>query len=155
MSDCAYCVANYLVNMIVLKKNSRVKSWISDGSRKAKSWFFYAGQKLPPPLRAGSKVMQKTADILLSRQMSAQKAKWMWHGRGNIYNTHRGGFTCQSFSETSGSTFSHVPIPGAQFVEQPTDAEITFFSKKDSSTPQKTPRSQIVPITVKLELKAT
>ena len=116
---------------------------------------FYAAQKLPPPLRAGSKVMQKTADILLSRQMSAQKAKWMWHGRGNIYNTHRGGFTCQSFSETSGSTFSHVPIPGAQFVEQPTDAEITFFSKKDSSTPQKTPRSQIVPITVKLELKAT
>ena len=38
----------------------------------------------------GSKVMQKTADILLRTKMSAQKAKWTWHGRGNIYTG--GGF---------------------------------------------------------------
>ena len=51
---------------------------------------FYAAQKLPLLLRAREQSDAKNCRHSPRDQMSAQKAKWTWHGRANIYTG--GGF---------------------------------------------------------------
>ena len=70
----------------------------SDVDRKVEG-DFYAAQKLPLLLRAREQSDAKNCRHFPRDQMSAQKAKWTWHGRANICTVYtEGDFTCQSFS---------------------------------------------------------
>ena len=72
---------------------------------------FYAAQKLPLLLRGREQSDAKNCRHSPRDQMSAQKAKWTWHGRANI-RIQRGILHVKAFhGYGSASTFSHVPIP--------------------------------------------
>ena len=141
--------------MIVLKKSSRVKSWISDGSRKAKSWFFVPPKNYRLPSELGAKWCKKLPTF--SSQGKCRRKKQSGCGTEEvIYTIHTEGVLhVKAFQRPRAPHLAMSPSQAPNSSSNPPTPKLRFSPKNDSSTPQKTPRSHIVPITVKMELKAT
>ena len=121
----------------------------------AKSWFFMPPKNYRLPSELGAKWCKKLPTF--SSQGKCQRKKQSGCGTEEvIYTIHTEGVLhVKAFQRPRAPHLAMSPSQAPNSSSNPPTPKLRFSPKNDSSTPQKTPRSHIVPITVKMELKAT